>query len=219
MSATRLVRVALCAAATITVFAGSAAHGATAPSCVEAFGTEATVQLPDAADLTFEPDRRNLVSGEPRWGGRALDDPIAWGCRFTQESSSTRRALWATTFRAPRAPDEPAVWKLSRASDVTETSTSFSVDLMRLACNGGVTGVVRDERVAKSETRVVVTFDVAAASPGAHTCPGNRPVRVDVDLGEALGTRDLFDGACLLDGPAVGTSFCAHGPVRWTPPR
>jgi len=27
---------------------------------------------------------RLLVSGEPRWGGGALTNAIAWGCGFTQ---------------------------------------------------------------------------------------------------------------------------------------
>jgi hypothetical protein len=41
---------------------------------------------------------RVLVTGEPRWGGRALDDPIAWGCGFTQVWTAPAAQEWSTTF-------------------------------------------------------------------------------------------------------------------------
>lgn len=183
-------------------------------------GARVTVELPDAEqDLTFTRGSRYLVAGEPRWGGRALDDPIAWACGFTQPSTSAGRDLWKKTFRAPRPPGEPAVWRLRDAADVSTASRSLTVEVTRLGCNGGMTGVVHDGRVEANDARVVVTFDVAATSPGAHTCPGNPWVPMEIELGEALGRRQLVDGACMPEGPAVGTGFCASGPVRWTPPR
>jgi hypothetical protein len=41
---------------------------------------------------------RLLVTGEPRWGGRPLDDPVAWGCGFTQVWTRQTAQRWATAF-------------------------------------------------------------------------------------------------------------------------
>jgi hypothetical protein len=41
---------------------------------------------------------RMLVTGEPRWGGQPLDDPVAWGCGFTQPWSSDGATQWAVVF-------------------------------------------------------------------------------------------------------------------------
>jgi hypothetical protein len=41
---------------------------------------------------------RLLVSGQPRWGGAPLDDPIAWGCGFTRYYDSATAATWQTAF-------------------------------------------------------------------------------------------------------------------------
>ena len=38
---------------------------------------------------------RLLVSGEPRWGGDALDEPIAWPCGFTRPWTEEEAAEWA----------------------------------------------------------------------------------------------------------------------------
>lgn|GEM_PF-1439729 len=41
---------------------------------------------------------RLLVSGEPRIGGRPLQDPIAWGCGFTRIFDQATAAAWRQTF-------------------------------------------------------------------------------------------------------------------------
>ncbi len=38
---------------------------------------------------------RLLVSGQPRWGGTALTDAIAWGCGFTRYYDPDTAAQWA----------------------------------------------------------------------------------------------------------------------------
>ena len=38
---------------------------------------------------------RLLVSGEPRWGGAALADGIAWGCDFTRYYDTATANAWA----------------------------------------------------------------------------------------------------------------------------
>ena len=41
---------------------------------------------------------RLLVSGEPRWGGAPLDDPIAWGCGFTRYYDEATAGSWRAEF-------------------------------------------------------------------------------------------------------------------------
>ena len=38
---------------------------------------------------------RLLVSGEPRWGGAALADAVAWGCDFTRYYDAATAKSWA----------------------------------------------------------------------------------------------------------------------------
>ncbi|HEY5170658.1 MAG TPA: hypothetical protein VIK54_02915 [Acidimicrobiia bacterium] len=112
---------------------------------------------------------------------------------------------------------DPAVWFIRPGHDVMSTSKSFTAYVTRLACNDGVTGAVLAPTIKASDTRVVVTFTVEAGQPGMHTCIGNRPVPVVVNLGEVVGQRQLVDGACRSGGEAAKTSFCVDGSVRWDP--
>jgi hypothetical protein len=41
---------------------------------------------------------RLLVSGEPRFGGAALDDPIAWACGFTRWYNEADAQTWEQAF-------------------------------------------------------------------------------------------------------------------------
>lgn len=41
---------------------------------------------------------RLLISGEPRWGGSPLDDPIAWGCGFSRYYDPATAASWDRAF-------------------------------------------------------------------------------------------------------------------------
>ncbi|MBB5789247.1 hypothetical protein [Jiangella mangrovi] len=62
-----------------------------------------TVAMADGAALAdetsewgpvYEVGTRLLVSGEPRWGGGPLDDPIVWTCGFTRYYDGTTAAFW-----------------------------------------------------------------------------------------------------------------------------
>ena len=44
--------------------------------------------------LTYGVGTRLLVSGEPRFGGSPLQDPIAWGCGFTRSFDQSTAATW-----------------------------------------------------------------------------------------------------------------------------
>ena len=43
---------------------------------------------------------RLLVAGEPRWGGQPLNDPVAWGCGFTQLWTESAAESWADALGA-----------------------------------------------------------------------------------------------------------------------
>jgi hypothetical protein len=43
---------------------------------------------------SFAVGTRLLVSGEPRWGGAALADPIAWPCGFTRSYDAATATAW-----------------------------------------------------------------------------------------------------------------------------
>ena len=45
----------------------------------------------------YEIGTRLLVSGESRWGGGALDAPIAWSCGFTRSYDAQTAAEWSAT--------------------------------------------------------------------------------------------------------------------------
>ncbi|MDP9405582.1 MAG: hypothetical protein M3O86_03130 [Actinomycetota bacterium] len=51
------------------------------------------VPLPEG-DPSYGVGSRLLVSGEPRWGGAPLDDPIAWGCEFTRYYDAPTADAW-----------------------------------------------------------------------------------------------------------------------------
>ena len=47
-----------------------------------------------AGTVAAQEGTRLLVAGEPRWGGKPLEDPLAWTCGFTQEWSEEAAAEW-----------------------------------------------------------------------------------------------------------------------------
>lgn len=109
-----------------------------------------------------------------------------------------------------------ATWELTDPERVGTDSTEFSIGVTRLECASGVTGEVLEPVISYGDSEIVIRADVAPLSGDMHTCQGNDVVPVVVKLAEPIGDRDLVDAACLA-GDAVSTSFCAGGPVRWTP--
>ena len=108
-----------------------------------------------------------------------------------------------------------ATWQIPKGSQLSTSTSSFTASVQRLACNGGVTGTVREPRVDYSDSRVILTFEVDGAASGAGDCQGNRAVRYEVVLSEPLGGRELVDGACLAGGEARTTAYCLPDGVRW----
>lgn len=48
---------------------------------------------------SYDVGSRLLVSGEPRWGGPALRDAVAWGCGFTRSYDSQTASSWRQAAR------------------------------------------------------------------------------------------------------------------------
>lgn len=67
-------------------------------------GDTATVDMPvgpsSDGDISYGPGSRLLVSGQPRWGGRALEYPIVWSCGFTRYYDSSTATAWKLAFSA-----------------------------------------------------------------------------------------------------------------------
>lgn len=143
-------------------------------------------------------------------------DTWTWNGSWMRRTQPSKPAT-TTPSTTSRGQGEPAVWFISSHDDVTNASKSFTAFVTRLGCNGGVTGAVLQPTIDARDTRIVVTFTVKAAPPGAHTCQGNDRVPIVVDLGEAIGKRQLVDGACRSGQAAATTSFCVEGSVRWKP--
>lgn len=67
-------------------------------------GTEVTVAMTppnaiiSAGTTDYRVGTRLLVSGEPRFGGTPLQDPIAWGCGFTRDYDGTTALVWRRTL-------------------------------------------------------------------------------------------------------------------------
>jgi len=51
-----------------------------------------------ALGTTYEAGTRLLVSGQPRFGGPPLQDPVAWVCGFTRYYDRSTAAQWARIF-------------------------------------------------------------------------------------------------------------------------
>jgi len=66
-------------------------HGPTSVVDVDALGED--------SPPPYEIGTRLLVSGEPRWGGKPLDNAIAWGCGFTRYYDTDAVASWRNAFR------------------------------------------------------------------------------------------------------------------------
>jgi hypothetical protein len=68
-------------------------------------GDQVTVAMfpPDSVtsveSATYAVGSRLLVSGEPRWGGAPLDNPVAWPCGFTRWYNQADAQVWEQRFR------------------------------------------------------------------------------------------------------------------------
>ena len=123
------------------------------------------------------------------------------------------QAVWLT----PEQVAELRVSPPDTGAPISAASSSFTAHVMRVACSGGRTGTVLAPSIVWSDTRVVVTFSVEPLPQDPEdACPPNDTVAYVVELGQPIGQRQLFDGAC-ASNPAASTTFCTDGGVRWRP--
>lgn len=164
---------------------------------------------------------RRGPDGEPAY--EVLDDPHQIFYRFVL--SGIRETLSDDVLDAlgepvpppggwPRGPGDPGIW--TTLGTVTPESTEITLGVTRLGCSSGVTGEVLTPVVDYSAERILILTNVAPWGTGVATCPDNDVVPVTVRLKEPIGRRDLVDVACLATR-ARDTTFCADGPVRWSP--
>lgn len=73
---------------------GRAAH-----ATVDMAPPQATVSELRVAGARYGIGSRLLVSGEPRWGGPALRDAVAWGCGFTRYYDPHTASSWRQATR------------------------------------------------------------------------------------------------------------------------
>lgn len=90
----------------------------------------------------------------------------------------------------------PATWRLAPGSGPGPTTTLLHLVVTELACASGESaeGRVADPAIAVDAGSVTIYFAVKTL-PGGGRCPSNPPLRLDVDLPEALGNRILLDGS------------------------
>ena len=122
----------------------------------------------------------------------------------------------STSPSSGQARGDTAVWSIKPGENLTSASRSFTAQVSRLGCNGGVTGVVLDPAITFGDSEIVVTFAVESLPPGTRRCPSNVEVATVVNLGQPIGGRKLVDGACRAN-EARTTSFCVDGATRWSP--
>ncbi len=162
------------------------------------------------------------------WGGTIqsqVSEPelVATGSAYRPPGvpAPTVEVPTTTTPAEPASDPEPgdaAVWDVDPAVPPAADSSSFTANVSRLDCNGGVTGTVLRPGVRPEETRIIITFTVEA-DPDGGDCPSNDWVPYEVDLGAPIGSRTLVDGSCLDEAEAATTSHCAEDAgIRWPTP-
>ncbi len=119
------------------------------------------------------------------------------------------------TIDYAKLPGDVGMWQLPEGSDVTAQSTSFTIEVTRLACAGGVTGQVLEPAVEVTDTTVIIVARVSEQDDGEYECPSNDWVPVTVNLPGPIGSRQLVDGECEL-GESGYVSDCEDS-VRWDP--
>ncbi len=73
--------------------------GTTGEVTVDMAPPQATTSETAVSGGSYGIGSRLLVSGEPRWGGAALQDAIAWGCGFTRYYDEQTANAWRQATR------------------------------------------------------------------------------------------------------------------------
>lgn len=146
-----------------------------------------TVDLPmPGPDPAYEVGSRLLVSGEPRWGGESLDQPIAWGMcgGFTRYYDPETARVWHDAFAAQDSPDNLRLTNDVRGAQLCQADNTggYPDSGCRLVGHDGALRLVRALNGAQPQGRQPLcdaagptyrlTFDI----PGAKAVPIVIPV-------------------------------------------
>lgn len=137
------------------------------------------------------------------WWTTVVSTGLACGCSMANDEEAVGGEAVAT-------------WDLASRQILSANTTTFTAMVTRLGCNSGVTGNPNDPAIESTDEEIVITFTVSPGEPTAANCQGNDPLSVEVELPEAIGDRELVDGAC-ASGEASNTEPCQPGGVRYTP--
>lgn len=91
-----------------------------------------------------------------------------------------------------------ATWVLDPGMPAPDAETTQVTALVtERACTGAtpMAGRLQQPRIAASDTAVIVVFTAVPLEGDMFTCPANPSTRVTFELPEALGDRQLLDGA------------------------
>ena len=108
---------------------------------------------------------------------------------------------------------ETATWQLGNSMNLGSDSTSIEVEVTRLGCASGVTGVTLTPIVTYTSKQISIRIDVEPFDGDVADCQGNDAVPVVVQLDQSLGERTLIDGGCLRSD-AANTATC-ESDLRW----
>jgi len=127
-----------------------------------------------------------VPGGDPPYADAHLENPgnawrvVGWGqCRPTLSITGVNSASWV----------------LARGEKLDAATTTFVASVTEHTCTGGSSseGRIREPLILYEPDRVGVIFTVDPLPGGAYTCPGNPATRVQVELSEPLGDRELLD--------------------------
>lgn len=99
-----------------------------------------------------------------------------------------------------------ATWVLDPDLPAPDASTTQVTALVtERACTGAtpMAGRLQPPRITSSDTAVIVVFAAVPLKGDMFTCPGNPSTRVNFELPDPLGDRQLLDGAFLPPGEPV----------------
>jgi hypothetical protein len=94
----------------------------------------------------------------------------------------------------------PGEWRIAPDENLHAGTTRFIAEVVELSCTGGASseGRVRSPVIVYAPEYIVIAFSVEPlAGAELGSCIANPPTRIQVELDEPLGERDLLDGGSL----------------------
>jgi hypothetical protein len=163
----------------------------------------------DGPDIDFLPDRGWSLAGMDADGAEFVTEGGDLGMKVVSIDSADL-GPWIVTGWGDCQPQRvlpPGLGEASWTLDPTEPrpgadTQTFTALVTERDCASGQSseGRVVGPDILELDNEVLVTFAVRPLGGDMQSCPGNPVTRVQVDLGSALGDRQLLDGGTLPPG-------------------